>query len=121
MEARQRSTARLRLVAATPAIVRADLESRVALQKALGVAVPENWPPQYYDAAAIATSLQWLESHPHEPSWTSYYIVRTDLPAPQLTGIVGYRGAPTAGGTVEIGYSLLAQHQRLGLATEAAG
>jgi uncharacterized damage-inducible protein DinB len=37
-----------------------------------------------------------------------------------VAGIVGFKGRPNAEGTVEIGYSVLAEYQRQGIASEAA-
>src|SRR5262249_46998838 len=114
-------TNRLHLVAATAVLTRADLAGREALAAALGVKVPDNWPPELYDPAAIQYTLDMLEADSDSPEWTTYYIVRTDLPdGSELAGIVGYKGRPTAEGEVEIGYSVLEQHQRVGIATEAA-
>ncbi len=115
------ATPRLRLVAATPFTARADLGGREVLQAALGVTVPDNWPPDLYDAPAIQAGLRWLESDPEAAAWGFYYIVRCDQPGvEQLAGIVGFKGKPSIDGTVEIGYSVLQQHQRCGIATEAA-
>jgi ribosomal-protein-alanine N-acetyltransferase len=114
-------TERLLLVPATAALTRADLAGRDALAAELGVEVPDNWPPEFYDPAAVQYTLEMLESDPDVSEWSTYYIVRTDLPdRPRLAGIVGYKGRPTSEGEVEIGYSVLEQHQRVGIATEAA-
>lgn len=37
-----------------------------------------------------------------------------------MIGCGGYKGPPSADGTVEIGYSIVPQHRREGYATEAA-
>jgi len=114
-------TERLLLVPATAALTRADLAGRDALEAELGVNVPDNWPPDLYDPAAVQYTLEMLDADPDVSEWSTYYIVRTDLPdGPQLAGIAGYKGRPTSDGEVEIGYSVLEQHQRIGVATEAA-
>jgi RimJ/RimL family protein N-acetyltransferase len=52
--------------------------------------------------------------------WYGWYAVRAaDLESPRaLVGAGGYFGPPDAEGTVEIGYSVLPEFQRLGYATE---
>lgn len=112
-------TPRLRLQVATPALARADLAGPEELAEALGVAVPGEWPPELFDRPAIEYSLARLEEGgPAE--WTYYYMIREDLGAagPVVAGIIGYKGPPAADGSVEVGYSVLPGHRRLGLATE---
>ena len=110
-------TARLDLLPATPALARADLAGREALAAALGVEVPGTWPPDLFDAPAIEYALKRLEADPRQAGWWYYYVVlRAEA---VLVGIVGYKGPPVDG-TVEIGYGVLAEHQRCGYATEAS-
>ena len=105
---------------ARPAIVRADLEGRAALAEALGVGVPDSWPPELYDDDARAFALARLEAAPEEFGWWHHYVVETD-PVPTLAGIAGFKGPPDADGVVEVGYSILPERRRRGLATEAVG
>lgn len=113
-------TPRLRLLPATAALARADLAGRQDLARALGVEVAGDWPPEFYDHPAIEHSLGQLERGGVEAEWTFYYMIREDLGAagPMATGIIGYKGPPSEDGSVEVGYSVLPAHQRLGLATE---
>lgn len=106
---------------ATLALARADLAGRPELAKALGAAVPGEWPPALYDRAAIECSLSQLERGGADADWAYYYLVREDLgpDGPVAVGIAGYKGPPGADGSVEVGYSVLPRHQRLGLASEA--
>lgn len=114
MEERSR---RLRLVAATPASVRAELEDPSALAAILGAAVPADWPPETL-RDALPQFLRWHEQHPDWVGWLTWYAVRLDVPVPLVCGSVGFKGRPDAKGAVEIGYSVLPAHQGLGLATE---
>jgi RimJ/RimL family protein N-acetyltransferase len=110
-------TPRLRLIGATPAYLRAELESSAALAAALGVTVAPSWPPELYDADATRWMLGWLESHPDDGEWGFYYFVEAD--ARQAIGAGGYKGAPNDAGVVEIGYSIVPERRRRGFAREA--
>jgi [ribosomal protein S5]-alanine N-acetyltransferase len=110
-------TPRLRLVRATPAYLRAELESPVALADALGVELAASWPPELFDADAARWVLRWLESHPGEEAWGFYYIVEADRG--QAIGAGGYKGSPDDTGTVEIGYGIVPERRRRGFAREA--
>jgi [ribosomal protein S5]-alanine N-acetyltransferase len=110
-------TPRLRLVPATPAHLRAGLESPAALSDALQVDIAPSWPPELYDADAARWMLGWLESHPDDAQWGFYYFVQADVS--QAIGAGGYKGAPNDAGVVEIGYSIVPEWRRRGFAREA--
>lgn len=115
------STRRLEYRPATPSTVRAALEGREALGRALGVAVAESWPPEYLDHPALAFTLQRLEEFPVEAGWwLGFLILRVPERPPVLIGSAGYKGPPTPDGTVEIGYGIVAEFHRQGYASEAA-
>jgi ribosomal-protein-alanine N-acetyltransferase len=82
-----------------------------------GVGLAEKW-------LHFEDSLPWmhryLQQHPEELSspWWHYLIIhRADH---CLIGSCGFKGGPTAEGTVEIGYEIADGYQGQGLATEAA-
>jgi ribosomal-protein-alanine N-acetyltransferase len=110
------------LLLATADSLHAELGSHQALARALGLEVPPTWPPEFYDSDAIHYTLTWLEAHPADADWGFYYLAlrRDDAPS-LLVGASGFKGAPDAEGTVEVGYSLLPEHQHRGYATEAVG
>lgn len=116
-------TPRLDLVPATEAHLRAELDGHEVLARSLGADVPPSWPPLFYDADAIRFALNWLMEHPSDAGrgFAFYYFVRrgTAGASPLLVGAGGFKGAPDAGGVVEVGYSVLPEHQRRGYATEA--
>ncbi|TRZ98428.1 MAG: N-acetyltransferase [Rhodocyclaceae bacterium] len=114
-------TPRLELRPAFSDELAADLEGHSALRSALGVAVPDSWPPELYDADAIRFMLQWLQENPGSEDWGFYYFVlnATAGASPVLIGCGGFKGAPDDSGTVEIGYSILPEYRRVGYATEA--
>jgi [ribosomal protein S5]-alanine N-acetyltransferase len=111
---------RLVLVPATAELVRMEISDRAALGRALGAAVPDNWPPEL-----LADALPWfadqLEADPVKVGWLCWYGVlrgEGDDPA-ALAASGGFTGPPTEG-SVEMGYSVLPQFQGRGLATEMA-
>lgn len=110
------STQRLELVAATPSLLRAELESAAALAAALGVATPLVWPPGLNTRETVEYTLRFLEGGPGREGWMTWYFILRE--SRQLAGLGGFAGLP-ADGSVEIGYSILEQYQRQGLATEA--
>ena len=112
-------TSRLQLIPASIELLTAELNGRAAFERRLGITVPETWPPDLYERAAIEYTLTLLTENPSQPDWWSYYIVLATKENPVVAGIAGYKGPPDAEGTVEIGYSVLAEFQRQGIATEA--
>jgi RimJ/RimL family protein N-acetyltransferase len=106
-------TQRLELIPATPELLRAELEGKLA--PALNVVI-EEWPPPLSDDRSLRYALQFLEKHPSHVGWMTWYFVRNE--GRVLVGQGGYCGVPSDG-MVEVGYSLLPAHQRKGYATEA--
>jgi ribosomal-protein-alanine N-acetyltransferase len=107
----------LRLQAATFDSVRAEIGDTSALARLLDVEVPAEWPPESL-RDALPVFLEWHRTNPEWTGWLGWYAIRLDLAARVLCGSVGFKGAPDADGMVEIGYSVLPAHQRVGLATE---
>jgi RimJ/RimL family protein N-acetyltransferase len=114
-------TRRLELLASSEATLRAELEGTSALAAALDCDIPASWPPDLYDADAVNYSLNWLLAHPTDAAWSFYYIVRRPVGASRrlLIGAGGFKGPADDQGVVEVGYSIVRDHQRLGYATEA--
>jgi [ribosomal protein S5]-alanine N-acetyltransferase len=112
------TTTRLKLVPASLAHVRAEIDDREHFARMLGAAVPENWPPESA-ADALPLFLSWLEAAPDKAGWFGWYALLLDSEAalPTLVGGGGFLGPP-AQGEVQIGYSMLPQFQQRGIATE---
>lgn len=114
------ATERLELVPATPASTRAALEGESALAAALGVFVPATWPPEFLDPPALEFTVRRLREGPEQAGWWLHFVV---LPhgadSRTLIGSAGYKGPPSPDGTVEVGYGIVADHQRQGYASEA--
>lgn len=116
-------TPRLVLLAATAAMLRAELEGPDALAAAAGARVPADWPPELYDRDAVLYSLAAAEAAPDDPPrWGSWYVVEpaADGGPGTLVGMCGFHAPPTPEGDVEIGYGLLPAARGQGYATEAA-
>ena len=110
------SSQRLEIIAATPELLRAELDRPARLAALLEVAAPEVWPPPLNSAETVLYTLRFLEGGPDRAGWMSWYFVRKEDRV--LVGQGGFTGRPE-GGTVEVGYSLLEAHQKRGYATEA--
>jgi len=112
-------TDRLKLLPATPALARAELEDRDEFSRLLGAKVPGDWPPEFL-ADALPYFLEQLERNPQLSGWLSWYWISQDGHEPILIGSGGFKGPPLLDGTVEIGYSILPELRGRGYATEAA-
>jgi RimJ/RimL family protein N-acetyltransferase len=116
-------TPRLVLLAATAAMLRAELEGLDALAAATRARVPADWPPELYDRDAVLYSLAAAEASPDDPPrWGSWYVVEpaADGGPGTLVGMCGFHAPPTPEGDVEVGYGLLPAARGRGYATEAA-
>lgn len=116
-------TERLDLVPAVVESVRAALDGAVVLSSALKARVPSTWPPEYVDDAALQFTIARLEEKPSAAGWWMYFAVLRGDPSDGrvLVGTAGFNGSPSADGTVEVGYGIVSEYQRRGLATEAVG
>lgn len=108
---------RLSLIAATPGLIEKDIRGREFLSEALGVSIPEAWPPDLYGPRAKQFALTQLDDA-SEQGWSFWYLMTHNEPR-ELVGICGFKGRPDESGSVEIGYSILSDYQRRGFATEA--
>jgi RimJ/RimL family protein N-acetyltransferase len=113
-------TERLELVPATVVTAQAALDGPEPLAAALHAVVPDTWPPDLLDEPALQFTLARLAASITEASWWMYFII---LPGAErgrtLIGSAGYKGPPTADGTVEVGYGIVRDRQRRGYASEA--
>jgi ribosomal-protein-alanine N-acetyltransferase len=111
-------TTRLKLIPASLAHVRAEIGDRSQFARLLEAEVPEDWPPESA-RDALPLFLSWMESAPDQTGWFGWYallLASSGVP-PTLVGGGGFLGPPAAG-EVQIGYSMLPQFQRRGIATE---
>ncbi len=112
-------TDRLRLVAADAALSAAQMAGADAFAQALGVRVPEDWPPEYSTDAHAGWVHDKLTANPEQVGWWSWYVLlRRDEKPDLAVSVAGFKGPPEDQ-LVEIGYSVVASRQRQGIATEA--
>ena len=111
------SSARLFLVPLTTALVKAEQAGSTSLAKLLGTVAPSSWPPELYEPDDLKRMERLLQD-PQNHGWTLYYLLTQGDPV-RLVGVAGFGGAPTAEGVVDLGYSVLPEFRRQGLATEA--
>jgi [ribosomal protein S5]-alanine N-acetyltransferase len=110
-------TNRLELISATVDLARAEMNDLAKLTVALGVPLPQTWPPPLNDEHSQRSFLRSLEqARPEGAGWHLWYCIHRQPRA--LVGSAGFKGAPQ-NGTVEVGYSMLESHQRNGYCTEA--
>lgn len=108
---------RLNLVAATSKLIKKDIEGRESLERALGMRVPESWPPDLYGPRAMHFTLT-QQGEAAEQGWSFWYLATREEPL-ELIGVCGFKGWPDESGSVEISYSILSACQRRGFASEA--
>ena len=113
------TTPRLRLVASTAELVRAEIGDHPTFGRLLGARVPSGWPP-----GEAADALPWFlarleQADPADAGWYGFYaiVVHGEPDSPVLAGGGGTLGPPIDG-RVEIGYSLLPEFHGRGYATE---
>jgi [ribosomal protein S5]-alanine N-acetyltransferase len=119
MESLQLKTRRLLLTSATPEIASADLYDRSQFSRLLNAHIPDDWPPPLNDDNSKAFTLRYLVQNHDAAGWSTwYFLLPREGGGAEAIGIGGFKGKPLAG-MVEIGYSILSQYQRQGLASEA--
>ena len=66
-------------------------------------------------------TLRYLRENPDADGWAMWYFILRDVPGGKRLAIGngGFKGKPSADGTVEVGFSVIESYQRQGLATEA--
>lgn len=115
------NTDRLELIAGTPELAQADIESRARFSELLEARVPDDWPPPLNDRDSQQWFARYLAEHADGVGWVTWYFVLRESEAGGRVAIGngGFKGLPTADGTVEVGYSIIEEFQGAGYATEA--
>ncbi len=111
-------TERLHLLPATLAHLTAELESNRAIGRLLRADIPEDWPPGDYDRGAIHFFHEQFQQDPSLIGWLVWYGILLQGRRRIAVGAAGFFGPPNQDGEVEIGYSVVANYRRRGLACE---
>jgi [ribosomal protein S5]-alanine N-acetyltransferase len=107
-------TQKLKLIPCDADILKAAIEGNEILANKINVNVQENWTE--FGVVALQYSLDKLKESEEEMNWWTYFPVhKLDN---TLIGSGGYKGKPTADGTVELGYEIAPNYRNRGLATE---
>lgn len=114
-------TPRLTILAASRALLTAELHKPQYFPTLLGAAIPTDWPPADYSLAAMQYGLEQLTAGGRTAAgWYGWYALRkatADTPR-TLVGVGGFLGPPDAAGQAEITCSLVAEWRGQGLGTE---
>jgi ribosomal-protein-alanine N-acetyltransferase len=97
----------------------ADLNDRARLGQLLDAHIPVGWPRNIYDEGVLAYFLDRLSRDPDSVGWWSWYgILRDDDGDRSLVTGAGFKGPPVDS-RLEIGYGVIAEYRRRGIAREA--
>ena len=113
MTAEPYKTGRLMLIPSDPSLASAEGSNRPAFFRALGVPPPVAWPPELHDDHTIAYNQQRLAKGDPQAGWWCWYFVRTAATGAELVGSGGFKGPPDERGSVQIGYSILLEHNSI--------
>ena len=108
-------TASLQLIACEAIHFEVILRNKKELEPLLGVSIPDSWPtfPE-----SMPHGYEILKRDPVSSNWGFYLF--THAKDKMLVGEGGFKGKPDEAGVVEIGYAIVPEYRRRGLATEAA-
>ena len=107
-------TKNLKLIPCDTEILKTAIQGDEILAKKINVTVQDNWTE--FGVVALQYSLDRLSENEEESGWWTYFPVHKQ--DNKLIGSGGYKGKPTADGTVEIGYEIALDYRNRGLATE---
>lgn len=107
-------TNNLRLIPCDTEILKSALQGNEVLAKKINATVEDNWTE--FGVAALKYSLDRLTESEEEKNWWTYFPIHKQ--DNKLIGSGGYKGRPTADGTVELGYEIAPGYRNRGLATE---
>jgi len=111
-------TQRLELVEGTVATLRAAIDDLTKLGELVHARVPASWPPEHLDRQAIEWMIRHLEDPARQGSANFYWVILRDgATSRTLVGGCGYH-TPSEG-TLQVGYGLVPDFHRRGIATEA--
>jgi RimJ/RimL family protein N-acetyltransferase len=113
-------TPRLNLITVTPETIRSEQAGDKRLGELIGCVIPPNWPITHWEPHVFDFLLRQFEQHPDQIGWCRYVAFPHPDGSRTLIGTLGGFTKADAPSEAEIGYSILAQFEGRGLATEAA-
>ena len=117
-------TPRLTILAASRALLTAELHKPQYFPLLLGAALPTAWPPSGPGREVLENALAQLTAGGRDAAgWYGWYALRKaegDVPR-TLVGAGGFAGPPDAAGTAEIDFVIAEEWRGQGLATELVG
>ncbi len=114
-------TPRLQLLAASRALLTAELHKPQYFPTLLGAALPAHWPPGEYSRTTLEVFLDKLTAGGRDAAgWYNWYALRkAEGSVPRtLVGAGGFAGPPDATGCVEVRYAIADDWRGQGLGTE---
>ena len=117
-------TQRLELIEGTVELLRAAIRSLPgaephdhSLGEQLHARIPATWPPEHLDQQAIEWTIRHLEGPATRGTAGNYYVILREGVNRTLVGLCGYH--TLVEGTAQIGYGIVSEYHRRGIASEA--
>lgn len=107
-------TKRLKIIQCDKEILEEAVKSNANIATKLNVKVAENWTE--FGKEALEYVISKLEDNTSERGWWTYFPIHKS--ENKLIGSGGYKGKPTRGGEIEIGYEIAPEYRNQGFATE---
>ncbi|MCC7508146.1 MAG: GNAT family N-acetyltransferase [Planctomycetes bacterium] len=98
----------------------AAADDRRGFARVAGVRIPESWPSHGVRLHQLPLQLAALREDPEGLPWHGRLIVVADHGSRSLAGVINLKGPPDDLGCVEIGYEVLPEYRRRGVASAAA-
>ena len=99
------------------AAARRVADATSALGEMLHARIPESWPTDLLDQKALEWTIRHLEDPATRGTAGNYYVVLREGVTRTLVGVTGFH-TPVEG-TAQIGYGIVAEYYRRGIASEA--
>ena len=93
--------------------------SAEALCAVLNISPPPSWPPENNGPETRAWLRDLMKADAESMGWLGYYVITTRDGRQMLAGTAGFKGRADENGQVEIGYSIIPELHRQGIATAA--
>jgi ribosomal-protein-alanine N-acetyltransferase len=113
-------THRLSLIAVTPEMLNSEKSNDGRLGEHIQSVIPANWPPADWEPHVLDFLLTQFAEHPEQLGWCRYVAYVHPEGHRALIGTLGAFVRANRPAECEIGYSILAPYEGLGLATEGA-